>query len=309
MSESRVCPECGAEVPAGRLSCGACGALLASVHGRVTTETPGVPTAPETANATGPGDPSDWDASPAPDPADMPGAPARQPSSPALERIVPPPPPMPPLPGGYLPPSSMTRGAPGTPLMAAVTPASSLGSRPRALGPSSVPGATPASRPGGPEPPPPSPGPGVTPALPARAPVLELPFAIAPGLGPRLVAAGAALGVLAFVLPWISGGGVLVGAAFGTGYFATWGLAAVGNVLPFLLAWLSLGLALLPNRVPRYASVGILPLVLGGVLAGYGWTYVIAPYGIGIGIWALAGAALLLVAGGSLVVRRDRVAG
>ena len=31
MIESRACPECGAEVPIGRLSCGACGALLASV--------------------------------------------------------------------------------------------------------------------------------------------------------------------------------------------------------------------------------------------------------------------------------------
>ncbi len=34
MTELGACPECGAAVPVGRLSCGACGALLASVQGR-----------------------------------------------------------------------------------------------------------------------------------------------------------------------------------------------------------------------------------------------------------------------------------
>jgi hypothetical protein len=138
--------------------------------------------------------------------------------------------------------------------------------------------------------------------------VLELPFAIAPGIGPRLVAGGAGLAVLAFVLPWISDGGVVIGGAFGSGYFATWGLAAVGNVLPFLLAWVSLVLAVLPNRVPRFASLGVLPLLLGGVYAGLGWTYLIAPLGTGIGIWALAVGALLLAAGGTLVLRGEEPA-
>ncbi len=139
-------------------------------------------------------------------------------------------------------------------------------------------------------------------------PVLELPFAIAPGIGPRLVAGGAALAVLAFVLPWIPDGGVVIGGAFGSGYFATWGLAAVGNVPPFLLAWVSLVLAVLPNRVPRFASLGVLPLLLGGIYAGLGWTYLISPLGTGIGIWALAAGALLLAAGGTLVLRGEEPA-
>jgi hypothetical protein len=137
-------------------------------------------------------------------------------------------------------------------------------------------------------------------------PVLELPFAIAPGNGPRLVAAGAALGAVAFVLPWVPGGAIVIGGAFGTGYFSTWGLAAIGNVVPFLLAWLSLALAVFRNPVPRYAALGLLPVALGGAFAGLGWIYLTAPTGTGIGIWALAAAACLLLAGGSLVIRAAR---
>jgi hypothetical protein len=160
-----------------------------------------------------------------------------------------------------------------------------------------------------PEPLPPGPEPGATiPGRPARVPVLELPFAIAPGVGPRLVAAGSALTVVAFVMPWIPGGGIVIGGAPGSGYFATWGLAAIGNVLPFLLAWASLVLAVLPNGMPRYATLGLLPVFLGGVLAGFGWTYLIASPGIGIGIWVLAGGAILLLAGGSLDLRAGRAA-
>ena len=52
MIESRACPECGAEVPIGRLSCGACGALLASVD-RHPAETPAGTRAPIVAPADG----------------------------------------------------------------------------------------------------------------------------------------------------------------------------------------------------------------------------------------------------------------
>ena len=135
--------------------------------------------------------------------------------------------------------------------------------------------------------------------------MLDLPFAIAPGIGPRLVVAGAVLAVVAFVLPWVPDGGVVIGGAFGTGYFSSWGLAAVGNVLPFLVAWVSLVLAVLPNRVPRFAALGVLPLLLGGILGGFGWTYLIQPLGAGIGIWALAVGAVLLAAGGTLVLRGE----
>lgn len=290
MTESRACPECGAEVPTGRLSCGACGALLASVHGR------------EAAGA-----PADLIAS-APEATDVPAAGALAQPAPAFEGVAPPmtsmpqmlqmlpsvePPPMPPIPGGYLPPSAVMRGAPvpqpASPRTAPTSPsAAPRPPLPAVSGPES-------SEPGQ--------------ARAPRVPVLELPFVIAPGIGPRLVASGAALAVVAFVLPWIPSGGVVIGGAFGNGYFATWGLAAIGNVLPFLLAWVSLLLAAFPTRVPRHVALGLLPVLLGGILAGFGWTYLIGPFGVGIGIWALFGGAFLLVAGGSLVIHNDRSAG
>ena len=195
-------------------------------------------------------------------------------------------PPLPPIPGAYLPPAVIVRRhvpAPAREPVAAVTP---LSPEPTT---DPVPGGV---RPGG------------AADVPAsRAPVLELPFAIAPGTGPRLVAAGAALGVVAFVLPWVPGGGIVIGGAFGNSYFATWGLAALGNLAAFLLAGLSLALAVFPNRVPRYAALGLLPVALGGAFAGFSWIYFMAPAGTGIGIWALAAAACLLLVGGSLVIR------
>ena len=325
MIESRACPECGAGVPTGRFSCGACGALLASVDAQ---------------KAAGPGPdggtPSGWDAaapeSPPDESANAEAAPAGAAAAigpqpdPSIEappagqttqvapRVAQPPetaaapegielprPPMPPIPGAYLAPSSVMRSAPV------------LATRPAPAALATNPATT--ARPVPPAPagsPPPKPELSApiepTPGSPARASVLELPFRIAPGIGPRLVAGGATLAVVAFVLPWVADGSVVVGGAFGSGYFATWGLAAVGNVLPFLLAWVSMVLAVLPNRLPRFAALGVLPLLLGGIFAGLGWTYLIAPLGTGIGIWALEASALSLAAGGTLVLREAHTA-
>ena len=52
-------------------------------------------------------------------------------------------------------------------------------------------------------------------------------------------------------------------------------------------------------------ALGVLPLLLGGIFAGLGWTYLIAPQGTGIGIWALGVGAVLLAAGGTLVLRAE----
>ncbi len=334
MVEGRACPECGAEVPTGRLSCGACGALLAAVnrHGSAdaprdgqtaagwdaAAEPPAAPViaAPVIAAPVSPFLPLPVPAAVAPPAAAAQSAAVAQPAAvapPAAaaqsaavaqsaaaaqpEVIVEPHdmqtpfPSMPLIPGAYLAPSTVVRSAPiAAPLLPTQAPAPAAAS---AASP------TPPAGPGPIEP---------TTGTAAHVPVLELPFVLAPGIGPRLVAAGAGLAVLAFVLPWVSDGGVVIGGAFGSGYFATWGLAAVGNILPFLIAWVSLIMAVLPNRVPRFAALGVLPVLLGGVLAGLGWTYLIAPFGPGIGIWALAGAALLLAAGGSLVLHAGRLA-
>ena len=341
MIESRACPECGAEVPIGRLSCGACGALLASVDRHAAAETPAGTDAPNishpapadaaapmdpvaptetptglvaTAEAQAPtevAEPAVPEALAAPVSAMLPAvspdtppvaAPSHDaPPSEALaapEEIELPRPPMPPIPGAYLAPSVVTRSAP----IMSTQPASNA---PHARLEASALADMPLTRPEPALPVEPEP----SPASPARAAVLDLPFVIAPGIGPRLVAGGAALAIVAFVLPWVSDGGMVIGGAFGTGYFSSWGLAAVGNVLPFLVAWVCLVLAVLPNRVPRFAALGVLPLLLGGIFAGFGWTYLIGPLGAGIGIWALAVGAVLLAAGGTLVLRSEGSAG
>ncbi len=351
MVELRACPECGAEVPIGRLSCGACGALLASVDRHVAAEAPAgapapialdmaeadgaTPTVTEAAEempaSTEVADPSAMtaaleapasgaqpvvEAAPGPAIAESPLAasaavPAPEGPPPeavaASEEIELPRPPMPPIPGAYLSPSVVTRSAPIT---ATQPSASAPRRRLEPSAPWDEPPTTPepASRA---EPVPPAAPASASPgsASPGRAPLLDLPFAVAPGIGPRLVAGGAALAIFAFVLPWVPEGGFVIGGSDGTGYFSSWGLAAVGNVLPFLVAWVSLVLAVLPNRVPRFVALGVLPLVLGGVFAGFGWTYLIGPFGAGIGIWALAVGAVLLAAGGILVLRGDGSAG
>lgn len=311
MTESWACPECGAEVPPGRLSCGACGAFLALVEGGPLTTpaaSPGAPVARDDPPAALPPAPAAAPAEPTV-PATPPPAPATltpQPAAPvdAVEAVVPPPPPMPPIPGAYLPPSAVLRSSPVA-AAAPARPAAPPGSLP-APASETPPTASPQSA----APPPRSEEPvGSGPGPSSRAPVLDLPFAIAPGAGPKLVAAGAALAGVAFVLPWIPDGGIVLGGSFGSGYFATWGLAALGNVPPFLLVLAGLLLAVLPNPLPRYAALGLLPVFLGGAFAALGWTYLIAPTGSGIGIWALVGGACLLLAGGWLVLRGGRTAG
>ncbi len=265
MTEPRVCPDCGVAVATSRLSCGACGALLALVEGGRAAQA-------------------------APTSAPPPPPPAVPPPAPPV--VVPPPVP---VPGAYLPPSAVLRSAPAA--GPAPAPLSTASPRPAMPAPLQREGT---SLPGGAEPAETIPG------QPTRGPVLELPFALAPGVGPRLVAVGAALNIVAFVMPWISDRGVVVGGAPGSGYFATWGLAAVGNILPFLLAWASLVVAIFPTRLPRYATLGLLPVFLGGFLAGVAWTNLVAVPGIGIGLWALAAGALLLLAGGLLDLRAGR---
>jgi hypothetical protein len=321
VTDSQVCPECGADVPVGRLSCRACGALLAAVPGRGTAaEQPLPEDAPLPEDSPLPADLPRPDGTPLPADAPLPadlsvgngaGVTALGDAAGIAPLVDAPPeaaqspmPPMPPIPGAYLPPSVIMRRVPApAPAVAAAQEAQAA--RPGGSGPS------PATLPPQPEPVTApvggGPNPGETAPAPSRGvPVLELPFAIAPGNGPRLVAVGAALGVVAFVLPWVPGGAIVIGGAFGTGYFSTWGLAAIGNMVPFLLAWLSLALAVFANRAPRYAALGLLPVALGGAFAGSGWIYLTAPTGTGIGIWALAAAACLLLAGGSLVIRTAR---
>ncbi len=143
-------------------------------------------------------------------------------------------------------------------------------------------------------------------ARPPRPSAVDLPFTLPPGVGPRLVVIGAIAGAVAVFLPWASGPtGVVIGGDIGLSYFAQWGLASPGNLLPLAATVLVLALALMPGRVPAWLAYGVLPLLDGGVLFGIAWTYLTSKYGVGLGIDALAVASALLAAGAILVLRHE----
>jgi hypothetical protein len=142
---------------------------------------------------------------------------------------------------------------------------------------------------------------------PGNAPLLaDLPFDAPDDLPGWLVAAGAGIATVGFFLPWAH----RLIAASGEGYFNAWGLGAVMHLPVFAAALVTLGLAVLPNRVPGWLRAGVLPLVLGGLVLGLAWPYVfVGPLRGQFGSLLEAFAGLVLVTGGILALRAERHAG
>ena len=120
-----------------------------------------------------------------------------------------------------------------------------------------------------------------------------------------LVAIGSAVAAAAFLLPWSS---PAVGARSFGGYTDSWGFASPSHLLVWLAAVAVLILAVTPNRVPAWLRTAVAGLVLGGLLLGFAWPYIIGgwPGGASIGIFVEAIAALALVSGGILALRPAR---
>lgn len=120
-----------------------------------------------------------------------------------------------------------------------------------------------------------------------------------------LVAIGSAVAAAAFLLPWSS---PAVGAKSFGGYTDSWGFASPSHLLVWLAAVAVLVLAVTPNRVPAWLRTEVAGLVLGGVLLGFAWPYVIGGWagGASIGIFVETIAALALVSGGILALRSAR---
>ncbi|MEA2631728.1 MAG: hypothetical protein QOE66_1947 [Chloroflexota bacterium] len=104
---------------------------------------------------------------------------------------------------------------------------------------------------------------------------------------------GSAMSLLGFLLPWSV---TVIGASGFGGYFNGWGLASPTHALVFvgLLAVLALGIVDTP--VPHWLRSGVLGLVLGGLLIGLTWPYVVGPLGadVGVVVTALGGVALVI---------------
>jgi hypothetical protein len=142
---------------------------------------------------------------------------------------------------------------------------------------------------------------------PGDAPLLaDLPFDAPDDLPGWLVASGAAIATIGFFLPWAH----RLIASSGEGYFSAWGLGALMHLPVFVATLVTLGLAVLPNRVAAWLRAGVLPLVLGGVLLGLAWPYLfIGPLRGQFGSVLEAFAGLILVAGGVLALRAGRHVG
>ena len=125
----------------------------------------------------------------------------------------------------------------------------------------------------------------------------DLPLRTPPGAAGKVVAIAAWVGVVGFLLPWAT---AVIGASGIGGYLNSWGLATITH-LPVFLALAAVGLlAILPIGVPDWFSHGLAPLVLGGLLVGLAWPYLVGGLGSGIGLLIVVAAAIALVVGGAL---------
>jgi hypothetical protein len=255
-TRSTVCPTCGGAVPRGRLSCPACGVLLASIAG-----------------------PSR-------------GSKSTKSPVPAVEAAAPDPVPATAAAGAYIPPSA----TPPAQLLQARAWAGLTSVAPRPMAVATA-GAMPAGgfSGGGP----------VATVAPVRADAAPASRDVvaAPAVEPSWLEAtagwltiiGSAVAILGFLLPWSR---TVIGAENVGSYFDTWGMANASHVLVVLALLAALGLAIVANPVPTWIRTCAAGLILGGLLVGLTWPYLMGPLGAGPGVMAiLIGGVMLAVAG------------
>jgi hypothetical protein len=108
---------------------------------------------------------------------------------------------------------------------------------------------------------------------------------------------GAAMAVLGFLLPWSR---VVIGASGVGGYFDGWGLASPTHVFVVLGLLAVLAVEILRAPVPTWLRTGIPGLVLGGLIIGLVWPYVVGRLGADIGVLVAGLGGLALIIGGSV---------
>jgi hypothetical protein len=126
----------------------------------------------------------------------------------------------------------------------------------------------------------------------------DLPFDAPASPEGWLIAIGAGLAMIGFLLPWADR---LSPTA--TGYFGSWGLAGPGHGFAFVAAMLTTALAILPTPVPTWLRDRAIAPVLGGVVVGVAWPFLVGVTAPQIGVLVAAVGGLLLVAGGVLSAR------
>lgn len=276
------CVDCGESVPKGRLSCPACGALLASVTGALRSPAPSPGDEPVQAEAVTsaqqvvavtraePAEPvvvalstaTPWSPLADPEPILAPRPyrrhVLREPDAPAV-----------------LPPSAYR------PPLFSLSTASSVGP--------SWPSATPAYAGFG----------GMAGKADASTDIASDPGVVDAErfveIARWFVIVGAAMSVLGFLLPWSR---VVIGAAGFGGYFDRWGLAAPTHLVVFGGLLAVLGSGIVRTSVPAWVGSGVSGLAAGSLLIGLTWPYLAGPLGADVGVMVTALGGLALVIGG-----------
>ena len=137
----------------------------------------------------------------------------------------------------------------------------------------------------------------------AGASVADQSGATARRMSDWLVIGGSTLAIVSFVLPWATDG---VLGSRGVGYTAEWGLANLGHLLLIAAAAGILILHLVETPVPGWIRSGVLPIAVGGLLAGLAFAYYAGPFGGGTGVAVLLAGAVLLLVGGIAASRPER---
>jgi hypothetical protein len=116
----------------------------------------------------------------------------------------------------------------------------------------------------------------------------------APG---RTIALGAAIAGLGFLLPWAE---IVIGSSSMGSFLDMWGLAGPGHPIVLLLLIAVGVLAVAHEKWPVRVGAGTSSIVLGSVLLGLAFPYVMGPFREAVGVYVTAAGAIVMIAGGLL---------
>lgn len=116
-------------------------------------------------------------------------------------------------------------------------------------------------------------------------------------LAAQIVAVGAVIAGVGFLLPWAA---IVIGSGRIGGFFDQWGLAGPGHALLLLVVVALGGAASQARRLPAWARPGLPAAIVGGLLGGLAWPYLVGSLDARIGVFVTLVGAIVLIAGGVL---------
>jgi hypothetical protein len=111
----------------------------------------------------------------------------------------------------------------------------------------------------------------------------------------KTIAGGAGIAAFGFILPWAE---IVIGSKAMGSYLDQWGLAGPSHPLVLLGLLVLGGVALAADRLPRWISPGLPAIGLGAFLVGLTWPYLTGPFRASIGVYVVVVGALVLIIGG-----------